>query len=465
MSRMEDSSTNDTVRSRSNHDPTSMLMTSADQEDISNRLSMKIDEILPNMMSTCQGGNNTESLQECIENVSRTVVTNPSAITNDDIVQQIMETLTKHIRELGDDTSSRMETGLHEILEEVRRSRHDSRHSMRIFASDSSIIVGDQGTIINHPGEDDIKSCKHEKSSCDKCDPHYQSILLNAVIGQLNDILEVILPKGNIKRVINCKDENGITSLIHAICHGNVSMVELLLRYGANPNTQSRDGGTPIHIALRNKCMETVKLLHGKGADINVIVRGFSMLHFAVLKNDISIVEYVYRSMNRDVVNGGGISVLHFATLGGNLEICKFLLDKGIFDINSRCPFDSIPPALISQHIVIKRWATPLHSAVLSCNSEIVSLLLTKRVNANAQDFSGDTPLHYAVDRGLQTIVRLLLQHGADKDIKNHGGKTPIDISKDSKHKNNFQVIECIDCPTVSGKFGLNTDVLRSSET
>ena len=49
----------------------------------------------------------------------------------------------------------------------------------------------------------------------------------------------------------NLMHENGYTSLAYAATKGSVQMVELFLRNGADPTARSRDGDTPVEIALR----------------------------------------------------------------------------------------------------------------------------------------------------------------------------------------------------------------------
>ena len=56
----------------------------------------------------------------------------------------------------------------------------------------------------------------------------------------------------------------------------------------------------------------------------------------------------------------------------------------------------------------------------------IVHLLVSRKVDMNAQDMYGNTALHYACDKGRKSIVVFLLENGSDPNIADHRGNTPI---------------------------------------
>ena len=49
----------------------------------------------------------------------------------------------------------------------------------------------------------------------------------------------------------NVQHDNGYTALAYAAMKGNGRMVELLLRNGADPGMVTREGDTPVELALR----------------------------------------------------------------------------------------------------------------------------------------------------------------------------------------------------------------------
>ena len=58
----------------------------------------------------------------------------------------------------------------------------------------------------------------------------------------------------------NLHHENGYTPLAYAAMKGNPQMVELFLRNGANPMMTTKEGDTPVELALR--------FGHGEVADV-----------------------------------------------------------------------------------------------------------------------------------------------------------------------------------------------------
>jgi len=59
----------------------------------------------------------------------------------------------------------------------------------------------------------------------------------------------------------NLQHDNGYTALAYAAMKGNGRMVELLLRSGASPTVTTRDGDTPVELALRLGHSEVADML------------------------------------------------------------------------------------------------------------------------------------------------------------------------------------------------------------
>ncbi len=60
----------------------------------------------------------------------------------------------------------------------------------------------------------------------------------------------------------NLHHDNGYTPLAYAAMKGNAQMVELFLRNGADPGQTTREGDTPVELALRmghNEVADTLK--------------------------------------------------------------------------------------------------------------------------------------------------------------------------------------------------------------
>lgn len=77
---------------------------------------------------------------------------------------------------------------------------------------------------------------------------------------------------------------------------------------------------------------------------------------------------------------------------------------------------------------------TPLHTAILVDNKNIVELLLAKGAGDNADDRSR-TPMHAATSQGRKDIVALLLAAGLDPDPMDHTRTTPLHLAALWGHK------------------------------
>ena len=94
----------------------------------------------------------------------------------------------------------------------------------------------------------------------------------------------------------------------------------------------------------------------------------------------------------------------------GDLKAVKQHLAKGI-DINAK---DS------------SLGITPLASAILQDQTQMVEFLIQQSADVNAKNRDGGTALHTAAFLGQYEVAELLVQKGADVNAKNEDGETPI---------------------------------------
>ena len=104
----------------------------------------------------------------------------------------------------------------------------------------------------------------------------------------------------------------------------------------------------------------------------------------------------------------------------GEFQITKLLLEYP-FDINAKGLDD----------------CTPLYYAISGRHTDIVKILIDKKVDLNIPDKDGNTPLITAADmfNGDDTIVKLLLESGADPHIKNNYGVSVYKILEMPRNK------------------------------
>ena len=118
-----------------------------------------------------------------------------------------------------------------------------------------------------------------------------------------SDLLYLSISHGDIHNVIHLIEEdevdvnsaniNGQTALHYAVSSQNLSIVELLLHYGANPNVQDNHEvgfNTPLHIAADLNLIDIMELFLEKSGDPSVKNKcGFTCLHIAARKGYLNM--------------------------------------------------------------------------------------------------------------------------------------------------------------------------------
>ncbi|XP_045538389.1 ankyrin repeat domain-containing protein 29 [Papilio machaon] len=155
--------------------------------------------------------------------------------------------------------------------------------------------------------------------------------------------------------------------------------LELLLSFGANPDSRDRAGLTPLMKAARQKRgIEAVLLLISYGADVNAM---------ADARND-------YRT------------VMHYAVLSGNPDMVNLLIKQG-----GRVNYEGVE----------LNKPSALDLAILKGDVAMVQMLMSAGAHVNASSSVIGSPLHVACSDNIDNrkeIVKLLLESGADPNLK-----------------------------------------------
>jgi ankyrin repeat protein len=116
--------------------------------------------------------------------------------------------------------------------------------------------------------------------------------------------------------------------------------------------------------------------------------------------------------------NQFGDTPLHSAALRGQKDLVESLIARGA-DINAK---DSL-------------GQTPLHIAAISGHKEVAEMLIAKGADINARNISSDTPLHVAALLGKTEVAELLITKGADINARVSFGRTPLQVAESNNHK------------------------------
>lgn len=141
-------------------------------------------------------------------------------------------------------------------------------------------------------------------------DEDNDTLLLYSISDSGSDTFEYFLKNNADVTLINNEGE----SILHAIVYSGVAerLKQVLNTYKVDINCQTKDGATPLLLALSTEQLEIADLLIKYGADINIAdVNGITPLHLSVQLDEPSLVASLVE-MGAD---------LFAKTLNGNLAL------------------------------------------------------------------------------------------------------------------------------------------------
>ncbi|XP_022288625.2 fibronectin type 3 and ankyrin repeat domains 1 protein-like isoform X1 [Crassostrea virginica] len=226
--------------------------------------------------------------------------------------------------------------------------------------------------------------------------------LHRAIIREDLTEIEKILETGDVP--IDVPDKYGFTGLMQASQKGYTerdvgaeeSIMEILIRYGADVNAKNDSGKTALMLACFAGQFDAVKLLRANGAKY-------------------------------DDYDRGGSTPIHWAVDGGNTRLIEWIIKDGA-DVN------------LKDHS--HGWTPLIRCASVNGNRNVALTLLVCGAEVNIQDKDGKTALMVAIINGHQDLVELLLQKNADITVKNLFGKTAYDMAHSMERRKIARTIE-----------------------
>jgi uncharacterized protein len=149
-------------------------------------------------------------------------------------------------------------------------------------------------------------------------------------MGRMNAMARVMLGLLLVLTVGWVGDPNA--SLLEAAREGRTEEVRELIRAGADVNTATGDGMTPLHWASQHGWAEVVDVLLESGAELNASTRlgGYTPMLLASQRGHADVVERLIRAgADPNISNVNGSSALHFAAAGQQEEVVRVLLKHG----------------------------------------------------------------------------------------------------------------------------------------
>ncbi|GIC88103.1 uncharacterized protein Aud_004494 [Aspergillus udagawae] len=295
-----------------------------------------------------------------------------------------------------------------------------------------------------------------------------ESAIFGAVASDDNDAVVALLRAGSSVRLRNQYNE---TILHTAAYSSSISLLQTLIDAGADMMARSTSSSIILHRAAEAGRLETVAwiLEHSHLPADNANSYGWTPLHFAASKNNLSIVKFLVEECGADIFAVTAIprnaSALHLATYSfsddryapingtrsvtDNTALISYLLACGA-DVSARAD-DSLlnggynygESMLEEFHVYMSGtemeddcdMVTPLECAahIGSVPKARVLLAAGADINAHSHIGKGWTALHYVA--GLQAgyptgpiapIIRFLIQNGADVRIMDNKGRSVV---------------------------------------
>ena len=194
------------------------------------------------------------------------------------------------------------------------------------------------------------------------------------------------------------------TPLARAVVRNQPETVKMMLRESKKkPDLSLHSNGQALVFAVSNSYVEAASLLLEAGADVNFVSdSGFLLLSYAMPNSDDAPVRTLleYRP-DLEAVDAEGNTALHFISSQTPVASVRLLINAGA-----------------NLSALNKKNLTPLMSAVLCGNHDVVEYMLTREGamgSLNMPSFrSMHTPLHLACQTGTLEIVQSLVQGGSD---------------------------------------------------
>ena len=269
----------------------------------------------------------------------------------------------------------------------------------------------------------------------------------------------------------------GFTPLLFAARHGDVESARLLLAAGADVDNTAANGTSPLVVSTHSGHTDLALSLLEAGAEPDAIGAGYTALHAAVLRSDLTTVEALLaRGADPDIRLEKGTPLRRasedWTLRSAHVSATPFYLaasfrEPAIMRALAAAGADStlttterwrrVPERAgggVGPPRVVGGFVTPVMAALRGSSDrgrnflfnadpmveeqlalEAVTVAADAGADLDAVDFNGTAALHDAASRNLPAVVRFLAARGVALDMENGTGRTALQLAMGSARR------------------------------
>ncbi len=244
----------------------------------------------------------------------------------------------------------------------------------------------------------------------------------------------------------------GATPLHRAALLGDRAELSSLLDSGADPNTRTKSGLSPLMLAVHDPDRVQLLLRAGARADETTSDGSSALMMAAGYSGALASVQHLLAAgASLERAADGPLPPLLAAVMHGDRRVVDLLLQRGaklldeaLFEMTALDLAVSAGDVEMVRHLIargadvnraMEEGGTVLHLAVLDGNLDLVRLLIESGASLEER-VEGHTPLLAAalIDPGHPEIVRALLKAGADPTARLEDGTDVVTLAEQNRH-------------------------------